>query len=74
MPRYYIIESSGETRQMWGPYQSLAGAKKEAGARHTVVCGRGLSNGLKMTRGALHNALASGRIYTADGADKYALA
>lgn len=71
---YYIIESTGETRQMWGPYQALAHAKKKAGARHTVVCGRGLSNGLRMTRGTLNAALGSGRIWTADGTDKYALA
>lgn len=70
---YYIIESSGQHRQMWGPYESLTTAKKAAGKRHSVICGTGLRSGEKMTSGALNAALTSGRIYPVDGTDKYAL-
>lgn len=74
MTNYWIIESSGESRQVWGPYTSLAAAKHAAGMRHTVITGSGLESGMTMTRGALNAALTSGRINPADGADRDALA
>lgn len=72
--QFWIIESSGSTRQVWGPYASLEHAQKEAGKRHVVVKGSGLENGQTMSQGALRNALQSDRIYTVDGSLADALA
>lgn len=71
---YYLVETSGDNRQVWGPYQSLTAAKGAAGKRHAVVTGNGLKNGQTMTRGALQAAILSGRIRTADGSSNHVLA
>jgi hypothetical protein len=64
---YYLVERSGESRQVWGPYDSLDRAKREAGVRHAVVRGAGLTNGQTMTRGELHCKLAAGSVYPVNG-------
>ena len=65
----YLIENSGETRQVWGPFATFAAAEKTGGKRHAVVVGSGLANGETMTRGAVQAAIQSGRIRTADGSE-----
>jgi hypothetical protein len=65
---YWLIESTGDTRMVWkAKSPTLAGAKKEAGARHAVCTGEGLGDGQTMPRGQLKMALESGRIRIADG-------
>lgn len=71
---YYIIENSGESRQVWGPYATLMAARKKCGKRHVVVTGDGLTNGLTMPRGHLREALDSRRIVPVDPAHKASLA
>ncbi|WP_439624045.1 hypothetical protein [Gemmata sp.] len=66
---YYLIESTGDNRQVWGPYTSLEQAKREAGVRHAVVSGSGLRNGETMTRGAMISKLAAGQFWTVDGSE-----
>jgi hypothetical protein len=74
MSQYYLIEKSGATRQVWGPYPSLAAATKSAGVRHAVVTGDGLRDGQAMTQGELKAAVQSRRVRTADGSDPEFLA
>lgn len=71
---YFIIEKSGEQRQMWGPYGTVKDASAKCGARHVVITGTGLSDGQTMTRGELQAALQSGRIRIADDSDQRVLA
>lgn len=61
----YLIESTGETRAVWGPY-SEGHARREAGVRHFLATGAGLENGGSMTRGELNAALRSGRVRPVD--------
>ena len=69
----YLIESTGDRRSVWGPYETLKAAQKAGGARHVVVIGDGLANGQAIHRGALQAAIQSGRITTVDGSDKTVL-
>jgi len=71
--QYFLIENSGEHRQMWGPFP-LALARRKAGARHVVVTGDGMHNGQIVTRGALRAALQSRRINPTGGASRDAIA
>lgn len=65
---YWLIEKTGEARQVFGPY-TLEGAKRAAGARYAVIEGSGLANGQTMPRGHVVHAVQSGRIRTADGSE-----
>lgn len=58
---YYLIETIGDNRQIWGPY-SIEKAKKECGSRHVICESEELENGQVMTRGELMRACQSGRI------------
>jgi hypothetical protein len=60
---YFLVEISGETRQVWGPYPTFDRAKHEAGGRHFVAQGSGLFNGQIMTAGELHNKLDAGSVW-----------
>jgi hypothetical protein len=72
---FWLIENNGwADRYVWGPYRSLEAAKREAGARHAVVTGDGLADGMRIKRGALQVALNCGTIRIADGTAWYALA
>lgn len=59
---FYIVETSGDRRQVWGPYTTLARAKKAAGKRHIVITGRGLTDGMIMTAGQMQIAMQTRRI------------
>lgn len=60
---YYIVESSGDERQMWGPYLSLYAARKAAGNRHVVVTGSACRNGRKLSRGELQASVGAGAVH-----------
>lgn len=62
----WLIEKTGETRHVWGPY-TQAHAEREAGVRHAIVTGGGLENGQTMTRGEVVAAVQSGRIRPVNG-------
>lgn len=69
----WLIESTGDNRQVWGPYGE-AHARKEQGVRHFLALASGLTNGQTMTRGELQAALQSGRIRSVDRIDVPSLA
>ncbi len=58
----YLIERSGPSRAIWGPYPESM-ARRIAGARHSVVRGSGLVDGSAMNPGAAQAAIQSGRIW-----------
>jgi hypothetical protein len=62
---YWLIETSGDKRQIWGPY-TRKHAEAEAGNRHAVATGEGMSDGQIMDRNALQTAINSGRIRLCD--------
>lgn len=62
----WLIELTGETRQVWGPYTE-AHARKEAGKRHFLAKASGLENGQTMSRGELRRAMEAGRVRSIDG-------
>lgn len=59
--QYYIVESSGDVRRMWGPYQSYEAAVRQAGVRHIVVTGSGCRQ-RTLTHGELKAAVGTGSI------------
>ena len=69
----WLIEQSGDMRQVWGPY-TISQARREAGVRHVIVVGSGLSHGDTMRRSELHAAVQSGRIRPVDGSDPRCIA
>lgn len=71
---YYLLETSGERRQIWGPYSTLGHARREAGVRHAVVSGPKCGNGITLTRGEVNAAVNAGTIIPEDGTDRNVLA
>jgi len=68
---YYLIEKSGDNRQVFGPY-SLEQANKAKGARYAVITGR-VENGQTISRGMVNAMVTAGSIQLADGSDPWAL-
>lgn len=62
--RYYIIESSGPDRCVWGPY-TLDQARHEAGVRHVVVTGL-LKNRQKLLQAEMQASVHLGHITPVD--------
>jgi hypothetical protein len=64
---HWIIEKTGDERQVWGPYETAQAARSQCGSRHVVVCGRGLENGLVLTRGAVSAKVQAGTLWVPGG-------
>jgi hypothetical protein len=64
---YYVVETSGDTRQMWGPYTGLSHARAAAGRRHAVVTGASCRDGRVWRRGELQAAHQCGSVVPVDG-------
>jgi hypothetical protein len=66
MASYYVVETSGDLRQMWGPYASLSHARAVAGVRHVVVTGSSCRDGRVWRRGELQAAQECGSVRPVD--------
>jgi hypothetical protein len=62
--RYWLIERTGKTRYVWGPFTLLA-ARVRAGIRHSIVIQTSpglLEDGAAIPEGHIHAAFESGRL------------
>lgn len=62
MSQFYVIDATGGTRYVFGPYASYEAAKKAAGTTCRVVQGECLHNGQKMTENEFQVLVRTGSI------------
>lgn len=59
---YYLVDSSGDTRYVFGPYQSYETAVKAAGRTALVMTGAALAGRKTITRAALSVLVQAGAV------------
>lgn len=63
---YYLIERGGDSCEVWGPYPTLAVAKKAAGIRYLIVAGD-LSGRKRIGKEEARALIRTGSLRIADG-------